>query len=329
LFSFGFATAQDQHFSQYFNLPLFANPAYAGIHQHTKVGLIYRNQYQSMPGAYATYGVVADLYSQSIHGGLGLKIIKDDEANGILQNQQIAISYAYQNQINKKIGFRFAMEGAYHLNQINLSKIIVYDMIDPQTGRTILPLQTAETNLPHNSRQYIDVNSGVLIFNNDFYASLGAAHLAKPDDGFSKPHVVPLQINFQGGYIFRTKQKIKTADDWYFSPNLFFSTQNKMTEIYINALAGLGNAQAGLGIRKSGSNADALVFYFGFAKSDFKVGYSYDLNISSKYFYLRNAHEISIQYQFHKAKKGYYGNEWSNNETKSKNRRIKCPKFFR
>jgi type IX secretion system PorP/SprF family membrane protein len=321
--------AQDVHFSQYFNLPLFTNPAYAGIHQNTKVGLIYRNQYQSMPAAYVNYGIVADFYTPKIHGGVGLKIVKDDEADGIIQNQEAAISYAYQNQINKKVAFRFGMEASYHINQLNVSKIVVYDMIDPKTGLVYQPLQSAETNIPHSSKQFFDVNSGLIFYNKDFYTALGVLHLAKPDDGFGKSHSLPLAINFQTGYIFRTNQKIKSADDWYFSPNLFFSSQNKMKEIYVNALAGLGNAQAGLGLRNSGKNRDALIFYLGFSNGTLKAGYSYDLNISSTYFYLRNGHEISIQYMFQKKKHAQGGNDWGGNETKSKNRRIKCPNFFR
>jgi type IX secretion system PorP/SprF family membrane protein len=324
-----FANAQDGHFSQYFNLPLFTNPAYAGIHQNLKVGLIYRNQYQSMPAAYSTYGIVADVYSHKLQGGLGLKIIKDDEANGIIQNQQAALSYAYQNQINKNIAFRFGMEAAFHFNQLNVSKIVVYDMLDPRTGLVYQPIQAAENYTPQSSKQFFDVNSGLIFYNNDFYTALGALHLAKPNDGFGKAHQTPLAINFQGGYIFRTKQHITSKDDWYFSPNLFLSFQDKMKETYINALAGLGHAQTAIGFRNSGKNIDAVIFYFGFSNGIFKAGYSYDLNVSSKYFYLRNGHEISIQYLFERKKKTNLANNWSGNETKSKGRRIKCPKFFR
>ncbi len=323
------AKAQDVHFSQYFNLPLFTNPAYAGIHQQIKVGAIYRNQYQSMPAAYSTYGIVGDIYSHKLQGGLGLKIIKDDQANGIIQNQQAALSYAYQNQINRKIAFRFGMEAAMNFNQLNVSKIVVYDMLDPRSGLIYQPLQSAENYIPQTSKQFFDVNSGLIIYNNDFYGAIGALHLAKPNDGFGKSHQTPLAINLQGGYLFRTKQRIKSKDDWYFSPNLFLSFQDKMKETYINALAGLGHAQAAIGFRNSGKNMDALILYFGFSNGIFKAGYSYDLNVSSKYYYLRSGHELSIQYIIERKKRTSFGNNWTGNETKSKGRRIKCPKFFR
>ena len=319
--------AQDIHFSQYFSLPLLTNPAYAGIHNETKLGLIYRNQYNAIPASYATYGVSFDTYSNFMHGGIGVQVVKDDQANGMLQNHYAGLSYAYQNALSKKIAFSFGMEAMAHFNQINVSKIVVYNMISQQTGQIISSLQSVENiNFP-SSKFFFDVNSGAVIFNNNFYSGLGVLHLNQPNDGWQTSHSMPLAVNFETGYLFKPST-LKKDDAWYFSPNLLYLNQHGNHEINFTALAGLGHAQAGLGIRNA-SNMDALIFHFGFLTGTFRVGYSFDLNISTKYFNFRNSHEISLQYVFTKKKKTSDENNWSNNETNHARKRIKCPNFFR
>jgi type IX secretion system PorP/SprF family membrane protein len=180
-----------------------------------------------------------------------------------------------------------------------------------------------------SSKVFADINAGGLIFNDNFYAALGAAHLARPDDGWVQSNVIPIQTNLQAGYIFKPKKLEKNDNEnWYFSPNIYFLSQQKMHEINITALAGLGYAQAGIGYRNS-TNADAMIFHIAFLNNQFRIGYSFDFNISTKYYLPRNAHEISIQYLFKRKRKGVDENNWSQNETNHRNRRIKCPNFFR
>ncbi len=320
--------AQDVHFSQYFTLPMLTNPAYAGIHNESKIGLIYRNQYNALPSSYISYGVCYDAYSPKLHGGIGLEVVKDDVGNGILQNQHAAFSYAYQNAITKKIAFSFGMEAICNFNTINVSKIVVYDMLSQQTGDVIQSLQNVENFNSATSKIFMDVNAGGVIFNDNFYAGFGITHLAKPDDAWVGSHIVPMLLNLQAGYLFRPKDVKKRNDTWYFSPNIYYLNQQNMHEINFTALAGLGNAQAGIGYRNA-SNGDAMIFHLAFLNGIFRIGYSYDFNISTKYFSPRNAHEISIQYIFKRKKRTTGENDWSINETNNKNHRIKCPNFFR
>ena len=320
--------AQEAHFSQYFTLPLLTNPAYAGIHNQSKVGLIYRNQYNALPSSYISYGVCYDTYVPGIHGGVSLEVVKDDVGNGILQNQHAGFSYAYQNAINKKIAFSFGMEALCNFNFINFSKIVVYNMLIQQTCDVIQSLQNVENFNAPNSKIFIDVNAGGVIFNDNFYAGIGMSHLTKPNDAWVGNHIIPILLNIQAGYLFRPKDAKKRNDSWYFSPNIYFLNQQNMHEINFTALAGLGYAQAGIGYRNS-SNSDAMIFHLAFLNGIFRIGYSYDFNISTKYFQPRNAHEISIQYIFKHNKSGVGENDWGRNETNNRKKRIKCPNFFR
>ena len=320
--------AQDVHFSQYFTLPLLTNPAYSGIHNQTKVGLIYRNQYNALPSSYISYGACYDVYVPTMHGGISLEALKDQVGTGILQNEHVGLSYAYQNAINRKIAFSFGMQALCNFNFINASKIIVYDMLSQQNGNTIQSLQNVENFNTPSTKIFMDINAGGVIFNDNFYTSIGLSHLAKPNDVWVGSHTIPMLLNLQAGYLFRPIDAKKRNDSWYFSPNIYYLKQQKMHELNITALAGLGYAQAGLGYRNAG-NADAIIFHLAFLNGIFRIGYSYDFNISTKYFSPRNAHEISIQYIFKHQKKGVGENEWGRSETNNKRKRIKCPNFFR
>ena len=309
-------------------MPLLANPAYAGIHHETKLGLIYRNQYNSLPLSYSTFGFTFDYYSQALHGGVGLQVVKDAQADGILQNQNAAVSYNYQNALTKKIAFSFGMEFMMHFNSLNTSKIVVYDMLNQQNGSIYQSLQMAEPSSIPSSKVFADFNAGTVIFNNNFYAGIGFLHLSKPDDGWVSLHIIPMLFSFQTGYLFRPKTLRKKDDTWYYSPNLYFTHQQNMHEINFTNLVGLGNFQTGIGIRNS-TNMDALIFHIGFLTDNFRIGYSFDLNIATTYFTPRNAHEISIQYLIKNKRKTSAENDWGKNETNHNLKRIKCPNFFR
>ena len=61
ILSAGFVSAQDIHFSQFFEAPLYRNPALAGIvNADVRVQTVYRSQWNSIANAYKTTSLNAE-----------------------------------------------------------------------------------------------------------------------------------------------------------------------------------------------------------------------------------------------------------------------------
>jgi len=71
--------AQDVQFSQIFADRLYLNPAYAGADYCPRLVVSYRNQWPGVQSPYVTYSASFDQYSEALHGGYGIRLMKDDQ----------------------------------------------------------------------------------------------------------------------------------------------------------------------------------------------------------------------------------------------------------
>lgn len=115
--------AQDLHFSQFYNAPLYLNPALTGkINSKFRATANYRTQYSrvSTPSPFSTIGasfdmgLLRDRLNDDIFG-VGLMFISDNQIGGLIRTQRIMLSTAYHKAIGYKkdhylsAGFQFDM----------------------------------------------------------------------------------------------------------------------------------------------------------------------------------------------------------------------------
>ena len=97
--------AQDLHFSQFYHLPLQANPAATGIFQGDwRVAGIYRSQWTSVPVDYRTFAVAFDTKvvrrgNYSINGGLLLA--RDQAGDAGLSWTQLGLTGSIARALNE------------------------------------------------------------------------------------------------------------------------------------------------------------------------------------------------------------------------------------
>src|SRR6185295_4728317 len=77
------AQAQDLEFSQFFNAPLYLNPAFAGVKVGPRFALNYRNEWAGLGDAYISYAASYDQHFNVLDGGIGIQVLSDRQANGI------------------------------------------------------------------------------------------------------------------------------------------------------------------------------------------------------------------------------------------------------
>ena len=58
-------TAQDAQFSQFYAIPTFVSPAFAGTGLQTRMGLAVRDQWPAFPGAFVSSNFAIDHYTVS------------------------------------------------------------------------------------------------------------------------------------------------------------------------------------------------------------------------------------------------------------------------
>ena len=317
--------AQDPHFSQFFSSPLTLNPANTGNFN----GLIraagnYRDQWPSFANAYTTSTISVDgaiLKKRIPRNDLlsaGLLVLSDQSGNGILKQNFVAGSLSYSKQLDAegKHSLTVGFQGSYAMTRFDPTKANFEDELTV-SGFT---LSSSEFFLGNGlGKSYFDMHAGLLYkgsTNNQnlFYIGGSVYHLGKPKFGFiNTDYSIEPRINIHaGGYLpigyFTTLhgsmqyQKQASYSEFVIGSTISYYLSRSTRNYY--------EFYAGIWMR----NRDALIPYVGVEWNNFRTGFSYDVNYSSKKSGSRlyQSNELSFVYIF------------KNEDDVSG---IKCPKF--
>ena len=243
-----------------------------------------------------TYLVSAAAPIEFLKGGVGLNIIQDKL--GFFKDVGVGVGYAY------KLSF---WEGVMGIGaQINLlNRKIDFSKFKPiQDGDPILG-STAET-----SDLMVDFSLG-LFYNvpNRYYVGISVANLMESKgntfttttDG--TPHLDRM-VYLVAGYEFQFQRRPMLK----FSPSVLVKSNFSNTQISISGLLTYNNKFWG-GVTYNVQTADAFAILLGIKIKDLKIGYAYDLPLSS--INSKGSHEIMVSYCFNlslKKKKDSYRN---------------------
>ncbi len=286
-----FAKAQDPHFSQFFASPLTLNPALTGKFDGTlRVSGNYRNQWPAFNNVYTTSTLSVDFAIMKKRlpdydtWGVGILALTDQAGGGILTNNYIGLSTSYHKALDEdgfnQIGIGF--QGTYGQKRLDNSKLVFEDQLTPFgfTGVTQDIFSTANLNI-----NYFDVNAGLLYSgstntSNNFYVGASMYHINRPSESFKGGNwnIATRTTISAGGYF-------PVSDILTFHTSGIYQLQNKASETTIGgAIAAAIDPQS-----PSPSNFyigswyrfnDALIPYLGLEFGGFRIGATYDVNIS-------------------------------------------------
>lgn len=305
---------QDAHFSQYYANPLYLNPAFAGANICPRVNLNYRNQYPVLD-VYQTFSASYDQYVEGLNGGIGLLVVRDEAGGGILNTTEASAIYSYHLKVNRKFTILTGFQATFRQRALDWQGLTFPDMIDEYYG---FVLESSEVPPGSNVNSHLDVSAGIIGFTEKFYVGASFHHLTQPDEKYFQTSRLPLKITGQAGLTIPLgRQRIRGELQNYLIPNVVYQRQGSFDQLTLSTAFSRGPISGGLGFRTSTSNPDAIVALLGYAPTEgaWKIGYSYDLTISSIANSLGGAHEISLSYQF------------PCRVRKKRNEAIKCPKF--
>ena len=303
-------TAQDIHFSQFFNSPLSVNPANTGFLPNTdyRVGAHYREQWASIPVPYKTMSIYGDFQVMnnlvpSGWFGLGGLILQDVAGSGNLRSTKIYSSVAYHQMLGSagllSAGFNLGFANKW----LNTSSLRFGNMWNGKFFDS--NIQDDPILAVANSVNYFDLQTGLnfaLFPTDNFYFHLGfsAHHINKPRESFF-PSSATYNNVVRPRYIYFVDAVIKPNEQVIVSPGIYYTHQAKASEfvggLHLNYnVSGNGEQQLILGayVRPG----DAIIPMVGYQWGNFKFSFTYDVTTSS----LKNfnnsmgANEMYLQY---------------------------------
>ncbi|GAA4336990.1 hypothetical protein GCM10023184_32590 [Flaviaesturariibacter amylovorans] len=321
------ASAQDLHFSQFFNSPLTTNPANTGFipDGDYRLGVNYRNQWSSvMAVPYKTMSAFGDVQLMKDRFetgwiGVGGAILKDVAGSGNLSSTKVYGSVAYHQMLGYSSLLSLGFNGGYANKQINTSNLKFPDQFDGHFFDSKLPTSVM---LSRNNISYFDLNVGM----NFAYFPTGNIYL---NGGFAVQHINrPKETFFQNDEENRVPMRstaflngsFKVNDQWIVNPNVYVTMQEGAFEAVggFNAhynLSGDGEQLliAGLYYRHN----EAIIPMVGLGYNDYILSFTYDATMSPLKAYNggRGAFEFSL------IKQGVF------DQFKGNRRQTICPSF--
>ncbi len=304
--SFAQVNGQSLNFSQYFNNPLFVNPANTGFNPDMdyRIGGNYRNQWASTVSPYKTMGIWADskLFANRFENGwmgIGAGIMKDVAGSGSLSSTSANLSLAYHQMLGYKSLLSAGFSAGIVSKRIDFSKLTFDNQWNGQFFESTIP---ANEPFAFSQAAYFDLSMGVnyALFASEnayFNAGISINHINRPKESFFASSVTDSKIDMR--YTFFANASIKVQDIWIINPNIYYSSMGTTNEIVLgmNAnrdLTGDGAKQLILGLyyRKN----DAIIPVVGYQLNDIKITVNYDASTSSVSSgnSVRGAYELSI-----------------------------------
>jgi len=186
--------SQDVHFSQYYEMPIYINPANTGAFiGGQRLVANYKNQWQSFGSPFRTYGISYDRpISGIISSGylaVGGMVFNDVAGDAALSNLSGQVSLAYHVQINNNQFFTGAFYVGFSQRSLNASLIKWGNQYDGYSGYNP-NLPTGETFTNHSySHLHPDVGIGFLWALNRNASTLSSNDNVNADAGISFSHL--------------------------------------------------------------------------------------------------------------------------------------------
>jgi type IX secretion system PorP/SprF family membrane protein len=301
-------SGQDHLYTQFFNSPVYLNPALNGQFQGDfRANLIYRNQYSTSGSIDNYFTAEMDYNIPKFGGGVGIMFNRSSEGAEFLNTNNIAGIYSYSVG-SDTYTLSFGLQAGISNQNIDYSKLVFDDQLDSQIG--IIPGSTSAADaLPFNNRYYFDSGLGLNLVVGNFMIGGAAQHLNKPNDSFTGvPVKLPIRSTAYMTYRLDldADENMDDDDKSYLIPSVVFYKQAQSQSVSAGVEYKHRNISAGIWYRSGGQAgpsviAISLIFDI-FVNKDsgekFRLGVSHDAQVSGlNYGNTSGSSEGSINYQ--------------------------------
>ncbi|WMJ73024.1 type IX secretion system membrane protein PorP/SprF [Cytophagaceae bacterium ABcell3] len=319
--------SQDVQFSQFYAVPTHLNPAFAGS-AHMSRGIFHqRVQWPALDARYITSLASTDFWFQEYRSGVGIYAMQDFQGQNNISSTDIHVQYAYEIPVNDLLTIRTGLQGGYVSRTLNYSRMTFPDQF---TNDGLSPGSVSQDMLPNGRNQFVDIGSGVMLYNDNFWFGYSALHMNRPNqsflDGVSR---LPVKHAFVAGYKFllnhsKYNSSVYKTRPFSITPTVHYKFQGKSDQVDLGVYALYDQVIAGVWYRgipvkqylPDLHNNESMVVLFGYKFDNISISYSYDFVVSRlSRARAAGAHELNITY-LHKRK-----------NRKKPMKRLPCPSF--
>ena len=292
--------AQDIHFTQFDMAPLVINPAFTGnFDGSVRASAIYRNQWASVTVPYVTFGAAVDLPVLVERNGdylaVGLQLYKDQAGDGNLSNFTGLASIAYSkslgqsNDVNRSTSLTVGLQGGYAQESIDLSKLYFGD---EWSNGTFTQGTSQEYHLGiGNSINYYLVNAGLALSHGgskfSYTLGLAANNINQPNNSIEKKasstDLLDMRYTGEVGANWIVGERLSLR------PAVLYQSQATASELIagnefhyqVGGEPGYENFSTAVFLGGWYRSGDATMITAGVEFKGFRIGVSYDYNISN------------------------------------------------
>jgi len=293
--------AQDIHWTQFINNPIFQNPAGAGnFNEDLRLTANYRTQWRSVSIPFQTTAIAADTKYKQF--GLAINYFHDQVGDGKFQTNEMQLSLCRPFQINKSHQLRGAIQFGFNQRQLN-SNAFYFDaqyngyIFDPNapTNETFQTASMIKPMLGLGLIHQYQINSKI-----DIQTGLGVFNLTRPNQSFFVDNTQrDIRLN-----LF-SLLRYSYTNELSFEPSFQLQFQGPYRELTIGGTSTYLFSKKDKIFLSGGlwwRTQDAFCLQFGMASGPLYCGVSYDFNYSSLVPASRGrgAFELSLRYVFSK-----------------------------
>ncbi len=315
--------AQDPVFSQFYNSPVYLNPALVGEEDFMMFNFAHRAQWRSLHFPYTTSqaSLIVPYYGdkhrkEDTHlGGVGVSFYADQAGEGRnLQSYGGNASFAYNVKLSNDFVSRisFAIQMGFIHKRIDKGDLQWGEQYNPFIGfdNTVTPVDLSKIE----NTTVLDIGAGAFYryhARDDFrkirsaYAGIAAGHLNHPDESVLQGNTnrLPVLYKFHGGVVYALGEKTSL------SANAITLLQDQVNQTNIGSFLSYNMPIATSGqlsnfIARIGAwyrLQDSFIASFEVLTNNIHVGFSYDWNVTSLRYDNRGtgSYEITTSYRFY------------------------------
>jgi type IX secretion system PorP/SprF family membrane protein len=315
------ASGQDPNFSQFFNTPIYYNPAFTGINKELNVSFSFRDQWPNLPVDFKSYYFSADLGDRNLPGagGMGLIINSNNEGIGFIYDFGIGLNVSVRIPIFYFLISQVGIRAGFVQKSVKWDDFVFSDQLDERYG--INKNSMTDFVRPDFSKKlYPDFAAGgILQFTSDdekvtFTTGFAMDHIFEPDESFLSTGecIVPRKTVIHADAFITTNRSISNnsySRGWdepvKLNPGIIYQHQGASQSLALGMNLLKYNLYLGAWLRSSVSHqaSNALILMVGYRyyfteTANIKFFYSYDLQISGNLQETGGAHEISLILSF-------------------------------
>lgn len=277
------AQAQDHIYSQFYNAPVYLNPALNGQFEGDfRMNMIYRTQWTAVPGPLNYYTLSLDLKIPRLNGGVGLMFTKTSEGGAYLNKMNFSGIYSYSVEFENSTLY-FGLQAGLTNRKVDAGKLVFLDQLGSEG---IIPgAGTGASVVQFNNKFFFDGGAGINAVIGKLMVGLSGQHLNRPNETLTgETSILPIRYNFYASYRYALNQNFD--DSPVIIPSVVLYKQANLNSVSAGLQYKYRGVNAGLWFRRDAQQSDAIVVSFifdlfnGNRESKTRFGISHDAGVS-------------------------------------------------